>query len=85
MAIHMRNLLYTYGIDLFEGKITDEKIEKVEKLLEDEKTLQKIMESDTRMWNCFLRCDGFQKISFDEVTKYYHKVTSIFPYSKLCK
>ena len=81
MAIHMKNLLYTLGIDTYDSKITDEMIEKVERLLEDEKVLNSMMASDTAMWNCYNRGQGFQKISFDEVPKYYQKVTTIFQHT----
>lgn len=81
MAIHMKNLLYTFGIDLFENKVTDEVIEKVEKLIEDEKSFDIILRSDTKMWNCYNRGRGFQRISFEEAKKYYQKVTTILQHS----
>ena len=81
MAIHMKNLFYTLGIDTYDSKITDEMIEKVEKLLEDEKVFNSMMASDTAMWNCYNRGQGFQKISFDEVPKYYQKFTTIFQHT----
>ena len=81
LAIHMKNLLYTFDINLFDESITDELIGKVQSLVDDPEVLQSLMNSDTRMWNCYNRCAGFQKISFEEVVKYYSKVTTILQHS----
>lgn len=81
MALHMKNLLYTFGINLFDEKITDEMIQKTRDLIENEDTLHSLMRSDMRLWNCYFRGAGFQKIDFDEVPKYYKKVSSIYQHT----
>ena len=72
-AIHMKNCLYTKGINLFEKEITPELIEQVRQLIENDVDVTSLMRSDIRMWNVFWRTEGYKKVSFEEAEVYYKK------------